>query len=158
MIINKKIATSLTSLVFLVIAVTGVLMYFHLFDKYTKSLHEIIGLVFVVFALFHVMFNFKAMKSYFKLKTFFISAAIVLIFSVVTITTTMKEGGAKGKVFDAMFQSDVNKVLVLFSDDYTEAKKKLEENGIFIGDAKNLDEVASNNSIHPFMIIDILSK
>ena len=53
---NKKrdIATSITTLVFLVIGTTGVLMYFHIFDKYTKEMHEIFGLVFVAAVFLHV--------------------------------------------------------------------------------------------------------
>lgn len=54
---KRDIATSLTAFLFLVIGTTGVLMYFHLLDNYTKKMHENLGLVFVLVILFHVFFN-----------------------------------------------------------------------------------------------------
>ena len=60
----KSLATPLTSIIFLVVAISGVLMYFHLLDKYTKDVHEIFGLVFVVVSLIHIFFNWKSMKNH----------------------------------------------------------------------------------------------
>ena len=67
---KRDIATSLTSLIFIVIGGTGVLMYFHLFDSYTKELHEIIGLFFVAVVFLHVFFNWNSMRTYFSKKVF----------------------------------------------------------------------------------------
>ena len=78
---KKDIATSLTSLVFLVVGITGVMMYFHLFTSSVKDLHEILGLLFVVAALFHVLVNFKQMKQYFSKKIFLSLAVVVTIIS-----------------------------------------------------------------------------
>jgi len=69
---KRDIATSATALLFTVIGTTGVLMYFHILDNYTKQMHEILGLAFVVAILLHIMVNFKNMKKYFSKKIFFV--------------------------------------------------------------------------------------
>ena len=68
--LQKNIATSFTALAFLVVGISGVLMYFHIFKDYIEDLHEIIGLFFVVVVLFHVFYNFKKHESPFKNKSF----------------------------------------------------------------------------------------
>ena len=61
--INKDLATSLTALLFVVIGITGVIMFFHFFDKYVEDMHAILGLVFVAVVFLHVFFNFKSIKN-----------------------------------------------------------------------------------------------
>ena len=49
---------------FLVISVTGVLMYFFKHEDLTSSLHTLFGIVFVVYAIFHISNNWKSLKAY----------------------------------------------------------------------------------------------
>lgn len=56
----RKHATAATSALFLVIGVSGVLLFFHLGEDLVKGLHEWLGLGFVVAAGLHVWRNFPA--------------------------------------------------------------------------------------------------
>ena len=49
---------------FFVMAITGLLMYFFKHESFTASLHTFFGLLFLLFALFHLKNNWKALKSY----------------------------------------------------------------------------------------------
>lgn len=154
----KSLATSLTTFTFLVISITGVLMFFHIFDKYTKQLHEILGLVFVLVALFHVLFNWKSMKNYFNKKSFILSFFLVSIVSLAFIFSASKEGeNPKRVVFNKIFTSSLHKSLVLF-DDYDKAIKKLENSGLKVQGAKSIIELSKINNTSPFRIISIISK
>ena len=47
--IKREIVTPYLALVFFVVALSGILMFFHLFDGYTNVVHELLGLTFVLF-------------------------------------------------------------------------------------------------------------
>lgn len=153
----KDIATSSTTLVFLVVGITGVLMYFHLFDAYTKQMHEILGLVFVVAALIHVFVNFKQMKQYFLKKIFFVLSLVLL--SVVVVFTLNVEDGSNPKrvAIEKVLKSPIEQTFVLFSDDKDELIMKLEDKGIKFNNEKTILEIAKANDTSPFRIVSILS-
>ena len=49
---------------FLVVAITGVLMYFFKHGDLTASLHTLFGMAFVLYAIFHLKNNWKSLKAY----------------------------------------------------------------------------------------------
>ena len=155
---KRDIATSLTTLLFLVIGITGTFMFFHMFDKYTKELHEILGLAFVVVVLFHVVFNFKSMKQYFSKKIFFASGVVVTIISLVFILNSPEGKSSKDIMFQAMFDSNINKTFVLFEDNIDLAKIKLLDAGLKIDGLNTIREISKENKTSPFKILGILSK
>ncbi len=154
----KDIATSSTTLVFLVVGITGVLMFFHLFDAYTKQMHEILGLVFVVAAIVHVFVNFKQMKQYFSKKIFLSLSAVVVAILAVFILNTQDGPNPKRVIFDKILDGSIEKTFVLFADDKDEILMKLENAGIKFTDQKTIAEIAKANKTSPFRIIDIISK
>ena len=82
----RDIATSFTTTTFLVIGISGVMMFFHFFDSSVKELHEILGLAFVVAAVLHVIMNWKSMKNYFSKKIFISAVIIVAVISGIFIS------------------------------------------------------------------------
>ena len=83
--IKRNIVTPYLAFLFLAVGVSGIFMFFHVFDGYTKVVHEILGLAFVVFSVLHLIINWKSMKSHFKKRVFIFSGIIVLIFSIAFI-------------------------------------------------------------------------
>lgn len=55
--LNRNFVTPFISLVFLMVGISGLLMFLHLFDGYTEVLHEVFGLFFVICAVFHIILN-----------------------------------------------------------------------------------------------------
>lgn len=66
--LNRNYITPFIAQIFLVVGLTGIFMYFHMFDGFTEVVHEYFGLLFVGCAIFHVMLNWKALKSHFGKK------------------------------------------------------------------------------------------
>lgn len=62
----RKYATPLTIGSFLLMAVTGILMFFHLNTTFNKVAHEYLGLVMVAAVGLHVVLNWRAFTIYFK--------------------------------------------------------------------------------------------
>src|SRR5690554_7727665 len=71
--LSRSFITPLITIIFLVVGLSGLLMFFHVFDGYTEVVHEILGLFFVVFSVLHVILNWKAFKIYFKMRVFILS-------------------------------------------------------------------------------------
>lgn len=156
---QRDVATSLTILVFIIVGTTGTLMFFHLFDAYTKQMHEYLGLVFVVAALLHVLVHIKSTKQYFTKKVF-LGFFVILLGVVIAFTSSVKEGGVHPKklAFDKLFGSSIEKSFVLFTPSVDEAKFKLESAGLKLDDAATISQIAKLNKTSPFEIISIISK
>ncbi len=155
---KRELATSFTTFLFLVIGITGVMMYFHILDNYTKSMHEILGLAFVAIVFFHVLFNWKSMKKYFSNRLFFIAGTVISIIVLSFIITTSNEPNPKKVVFDSVFNKPIEKTSILFTNSFKSAKEKLKDANIEFEANTSIKELALKNKISPFKIINILSK
>lgn len=93
----KNYATSLTSLTFIVIGLSGIMLFLGIGKNYVKDLHEVLGLAFVVVALLHVVANWTLMKKYFSKKVFLLSSILVLAVSVAFISQSRGDNGVNPK-------------------------------------------------------------
>lgn len=92
--IEREWATPITAGAFLLITVTGILMFFHLDTGLNKTVHEWLSWVLVIGAGFHIVSNFFGFKRYFstrKGQLFMGGFALLLALSFVPI------GGAGGE-------------------------------------------------------------
>lgn len=90
MVIKREWATPLTAGAFLLTAVTGVLMFFHLDSGLNKVAHEWLSLVFAAGVLLHVTVNFKAFKRYFSDKR---GLGLMGVFALVLALSFIPAGG-----------------------------------------------------------------
>lgn len=155
---KRELATSFTTFLFLIISITGILMFFHLFDKYTKSMHEILGLVFVAVVILHVLFNWKSMKNYFTNKIFHSAAIITSIVALGFILSTSDQPNPKRVVFNSLFNKPIEKTFVLFNDDYKIVKETLKKAGLKIEEGNSIKQIAKQNKVSPFKIVSLLTK
>ena len=155
---KKDLATSLTTLVFIVIAVSGVMMFFHVFDSYVKSLHEILGLFFILAVMFHVIFNWKSMKNYFNKKTFVSSALALSAVSLSFVLTASGGENPKMKIIKSVIDSPIERSFALLGSDMAAVKTKLASNGITIENANSIGEIAKQNKTSPFEIVNVIVK
>lgn len=156
--LKRDIATSFTAFLFLVMGITGVLMYFHILDNYTKQMHEILGLVFVLVIFFHVFYNWKAMKSYFSKKVFLVSGIITSLIALVFILNSKPGENPKATLINKTLAAPIENSFIIFSESIENANAKLQKAGIKIENANSLNELAKLNKTSPFEIITILSQ
>ncbi len=64
--IKREWATPITAGAFLLSAITGILMFFHLDSGINKAAHEWLSWVMVIGAVLHVTFHFNGFKRYFS--------------------------------------------------------------------------------------------
>ena len=157
---NKKreIATSFTTMTFLVIAISGVMMFFHFNDMLVKELHEILGLVFVAAGVFHVIMNWKSMKNYFSKKTFISAITIVSLVSSIFIYQSFDKGdNPKMLLMQKVLNAPLSDSFKLLNGNYELAVEKLKLQNIQILDNKNIKAIAKANETSPFKIVSIIT-
>lgn len=156
--IKRDIATSFTTLLFLIIGISGIMMFFHFYDGLVKELHEILGLVFMLAVLFHVAFNWSSMKNYFSKKIFISVSAIVALISAIFISQSLNQGeNPKGIVFNKVFNAPLTTSFKLLNGNYENAIKKLKEQNINLISSNNIESIAKANNTSPFRIISIIT-
>ena len=84
---KKNIISLCIALAFLCLATTGILLYFGLKPEAVTAIHVLLGLLFIGFAIFHIINNWGSLKVYTKerkegkiKKEFFMATLIVLVF------------------------------------------------------------------------------
>lgn len=156
--LNRNIITSYITWTFFVLAFTGILMLFHLFDGYTEVLHELMGLCFVIISVFHVIINWKALKIHFKKKVFIVSLIIVFLFSTFIIYSGKDHGKMERFAIEKMVQAPLSITLEILEIDTMKAKKIFLINNIEIGEAKTIEEIGSKNNKSPKELLELLLK
>lgn len=78
--LNKTFLSTSLALSFLVVTITGIIMLFHIRGGAIKGIHQMIGLVFIISALFHLAANWRIFKSYLTRakRTIIIAAGVIL--------------------------------------------------------------------------------
>jgi uncharacterized membrane protein len=66
---NKNLVSLSLSLTFLTLSITGLLLYLIKHNKETTSIHVVFGLLFISFAIFHIINNWSSLISYAKTRS-----------------------------------------------------------------------------------------
>ncbi|KIM13149.1 MAG: hypothetical protein KU38_00310 [Sulfurovum sp. FS08-3] len=151
----RDVATSLSAILFGVIAITGVMLFFHLFESHIKELHEVIGVVFVAAVLLHIVANWRAMRNYFAKKIFIIMGVGVVIVSsgLIAPTFAKQEPSPKKIVIDAMFHAPIEDSFAVLASQ--NAVAKLQAQGIKM-EGNTIEEIAKANAVSPYKIVAIV--
>lgn len=153
---NRNYITPFISLVFLVVGISGLLMFFHLFDGYTEVVHEILGLFFVICAIFHIILNWKALKIHFKKGVFLPAILAILTLSVILVVSERMYPPIDLQIMERIVKAPVGDALKALNISYEEAAEKLKKKGIWIEKAHSFEDLWMQNNADPEVIIDLL--
>lgn len=147
-IFAKRYVSIVLTGIFLVVSVTGVLMFFMIESHAMNSVHAWLGIAMVIIGIYHLIKNFSPFKSYLKYK----SASILLVLVLATSTWyAMPKGGElvspKKDIMKAVFIQPISTVSVFFKKDIQKTINHLRANGIEVKDgSQSLMEVAKLNN------------
>lgn len=156
--LNRNYITPFISVVFLVVGLSGLLMFFHLFDGYTEVVHELLGIFFVVCAVFHIMLNWKALKIHFKKNVFIPAGLTVAVVSTLFIVQQQVNPKVDTILLERIIKGPIDDVFKVLRVDSAEAVKRLQANGISIVGAKTIEEIWINNDADPEEVIDLITE
>lgn len=142
-------ATALTTAIFLVVAVTGVLVFFHIGEKYIKGAHEWLGLAFVLAAGLHVVRHWKGFVNLMKQKrTWALSGLATLALGGFMLSASLgpSSGGNPMKAMvDVTTRAPVESLAPVLGIGTDELVKRLEAGGVQVASAsQTLEEIAKS--------------
>lgn len=91
---------------FLLMAFSGLLMYFHIENDVIKELHENISILFVTIAILHIVTHWRSFKNYFKIKKLSITFVIALIVLIILALFPHKQARERNGEPQHEFTSD----------------------------------------------------
>lgn len=154
--LNRNYITPFVSLVFLVVGLSGMLMFLHLFDGYTEIVHEYLGVFFVICAVFHIILNWKGLRVHFKKGVFLPTALGVLTISIVLIISERMNPPVDTIIINKIVKAPITNVFEALDINYDKVSAKLKENGILIETATTIEEIWINNNTDPEEVIDLI--
>lgn len=153
---NRKYVTPFIALIFVIVAISGICMFFHVFDGYTEVLHELLGISFVGFAVMHVIVNWSSLKNHFGKNVFLPAAISVLVIAAAIVALEQKSPPVDIVLIGKLVRAPIRDAFKVLNVDYAAASEALQANGMAIGEAKSLEEVWINNDASPEDVINIL--
>lgn len=154
--LNRNYVTPFISLVFLVVGLSGILLFFHLFEGYIEVVHEYLGVFFVICAIFHILLNWKALKIHFEKGIFMPALMGVLFISVALIVLEFRFPPADVVIINKIIKAPIKDAFKALDINYEKASEKLKKNGISIEGVNTIEGIWINNDTDPEEVIDMI--
>lgn len=134
--ISREWATSITIGAFALMAVTGMLMFFHFDTGLNKLTHEWLGWAMVAGTGLHIAVNWSAFKRYFVSSA--TGRSIIAVFAVVLLFSFMPLGGNTGApspvlAMNAIARAPISSVAPLTGRSTDEIVQALQQAGLAVG-------------------------
>ena len=153
--LKRGFVTPVLTLIFLVVALSGLLMFFHLLDGYTTAIHEIMGLAFVLFSILHLVINWRSTKSYFPKKIFLISAAVVLVLSVfLVVDTTHKDRNQM--LIEQIVTAPIAETCVVLGIDISQLKSLIGADDLVVGEQETITSLVKRYDMSPEKLLALI--
>ena len=154
--VNRNYITPFVALIFLVIAISGLLMYLHLFDGYTEVVHENLAVAFVIFAILHIVVNWAGLRTHFK-KTVFVPAAItIFLISAGFIYLQMKDPKLDTILLERIVKAPIPDAFRALNVRYEKAFENFKKKGINLKNSKTIEDIWLKNDISPVEVVDLI--
>lgn len=143
----KSWATPLAAGTFIILAVTGILMFFKINVGYIKPVHEWLSWVMVIGIVFHTIANWKSFTSYFSKKPSFTIIGAGLIITVLSVFMPSANNGNPGmKMIKALGTAKIETIADMVGQNSDDIITKLEQKGISeTGTSMTIQEIAAMN-------------
>lgn len=152
----RKWATPLTVASFLIMGVTGILMFFHLDSGLNVPLHEWAGWLMVLGVVAHLVLNWRPFTSYLKRPV----ARVVMVLGVVLLGLSFYpvsgDGNPVKQVMQAMARADVSTVIALSGQDISAGLEQLAAAGLMANETMTISELTGGDRGRQMQVIDVL--
>ncbi|EAK0826291.1 DUF4405 domain-containing protein [Campylobacter fetus] len=153
--ISKPVGTTATIVTFIVVGITGVLMFFDIKSSGIKVLHEYIGIAMVIASVLHIMANLTPFKKYFAGKKLAIMS-VLFAASVVFIAVIPNNPKPPFKeVYQNFANLNLSTVEQIFGTNESLFNEYLNKNGFKFEDI-SVKEFAAKNGIKENDLVKML--
>jgi len=148
----KKYITAISAALFLVVAVSGLAMFFHVGEDLVKEMHQWLAVIFVAAIGLHIFRNWGGMMTYVRRRTIMAPVALAALAAAAFIVPAALSGGEDPR--HILMQSlqeaklaDLGRVLDVPADSLV---ARLEKEGFTVGSTEQrLSEIASGSGKPP---------
>ncbi len=144
---------------FLVVSVTGIIMFFHINIGWIKIAHEWMSWVFVTAAVCHAMVHWKSLLGYFRNRA---ALAVILPIVVVGLLSLLPVTGPAAKhplaqIMSRLERASLESVVKIADRDMSEVIHRLKASGITIDTtSQTITEIAARNGKRPTEVLFLL--
>ncbi len=156
----RDIVTPLAAVLFLVMAVSGVALFFHITPGLFRTAHEWLGLLFAALAVWHASRYWRGLLGYLKRPAALIAITLAVGLSLSTIGLTGSLGERHGnpqRVIQALAQAPIDRAAAAFGLTAPEALARLQAKGISAEAGQPVKDVARNAHMRPVEMLSLLS-
>ena len=140
----RKYATPLTIGSFVLMSVTGTLMFFHLNSTFNKVAHEYLGLVMIAAVVLHVILNWRAFTIYFKRPLAMgIMGAFVLALGLSFVPSSQQGGRPEFRAVQMVMSTPVSSLAPMLGTDTQGVIKRLAAQDITATPGQSLSELTN---------------
>lgn len=153
--ILMRYATAAAAALFAVVAVTGVMMFFHVDQGFVGEMHEWLALVFVAAAAVHVWRNWGGFKTYVRRRTLVVPTLITGFVALAFLVPAMLGGGGKEpvpRVFNAIENARLADIATLIGAEGGTLETALVAKGFKVGSADQRVSEIARQSDKPAML------
>lgn len=152
----NKYATAATATLFLVVAASGVAMFFHVGEDLVKEMHEWLAVVLVAIAALHIYKNWKPLANYFRKRTILVPLVLTLVAAAAFIVPASMSSGEnpRARVFQALENAklaDVGQLLEVAPDDLASTLKT--RGFVIASNDQRLSEIARASNKPPMAVL-----
>lgn len=146
-ILKKRYVSIVLTAVFVVVSVTGALMFFMIESHAMNTVHAWLGMAFVAIGIYHLIKNFSPFKSYLKYKSSFVILTLILVTSIWYAKPVDSQlVSPKKEIMKAVFMQPISTVSIFFKKDISKTINYLESRGIKVkSETQSLMEIAKDN-------------
>lgn len=145
--------------VFVVISITGMLLFFKTASPQIGEIHAWLGLAFLILGIYHLIKNFSLFKRYLKKKSSVVILMLILVGSILFIKpwenpfhSPMREAMMK-----AIFMQPISTVSTFFKKDPELVLIQMQEEGIAIRNSgQSLMEISKSNGINIKVLLTMI--
>jgi len=154
--LKRSFVTPVLIIIFLVVALSGILMFFHLLDDYTTAIHEIMGLTFVLFSILHLVINWRSTKSYFPKKIFLISAAVVLLLSIFLVVVDATHKDRNDVLIEKLVTAPIAETCVVLGIEITQLGSLIGVDDLIVGEQETVESLARRYNLSPGKLLALI--
>ncbi|MTJ81238.1 MAG: DUF4405 domain-containing protein [Telmatospirillum sp.] len=153
----RDTVTPVAALLFLVIAMTGVAMFFHLSPNTVRTAHEWLGLVFVAAGAWHAVRNAKPLLSYLRRPTARKGLAIsaIAVIATIALTAAPDQPGPR-PIVKTLAGAPLGTVAAALGTDGGTAIARLSRNGVTARADQTVADVAKDAALPATTILTIV--
>ncbi|MBT0611510.1 DUF4405 domain-containing protein [Campylobacter hyointestinalis] len=156
--ISKPVGTTSTIVTFVVVGITGILMFFDIKSSGIKVLYEYVGMAMVIACVLHIMANLTPFKKYFVGKKLAIMSVLFTASVVFIAVTPNNQKPPFKEVYQNFTNLNLSTVETIFGTNENLFNEYLNKNGLKFEDISIKEFATKNNIKENDLVKALLSK